>query len=151
MKRFSFRLDRVLRLRDRLRERRRQAYFEAVGYQRRVEHQIAQLGAVRSVEKSQLRDEIARAEVALDYIIRAWAFDHRLAGMARQLGEQLERVEKVVALRQEQLVEAERDVKVLENLEDRLRRRYDEALDHAEREFLDEVANRQWFMARRTG
>lgn len=126
-------------------------YLEAVAYQQSVEDQIDQLEQVRAAEKLALRDVLCREEVAVDTVIRGWTFDHRLRNFGELFARQLDQVRRLVAARQEKLVEAEREVKVLDKLEERLCSRYDAAASRAEQHVMDELAARVHLSHQTTG
>jgi flagellar export protein FliJ len=142
LKQFRFRLDRVQRLRERLREQRRLQFAEALSYQQQVEQQITQVQELRGVEMLSLREVVAQTAVPIDTVIQSRIYDNRLGNHAVFLGRQLDQVRQVVAMRQTNLVAAERDVRILERLEAKLRHRYQRMLDRAEIELMDELGAR---------
>lgn len=137
MKQFRFRLERVRRLRERVLEQRQVAHAEAKAFQQRVESQIAQVTTVREQEKSVLRESVANARI--DAVIQSRSYDGVLRKLLQQLDVQLGQIERVVEGRRVELVGAQRDVKVLENLEDRQMERYQFAERRQEQQSLDEV------------
>lgn len=143
LKQFRFRLERVQRLRERLREQRRLQFAEALAYQQQVEQQISQVQELRGVEMLGLREVVAQTAVPIDTVIQSRIYDNRLGNHAVFLGRQLEQVQQVVAVRQTNLVSAERDVRILERLEAKQRQRYQRMLDRAETELMDELAGRR--------
>lgn len=140
MKQFKFRLARLQKLRERVREQRRIAHAEAIEYQRRIESNIEQVKDARIEEKNKLRDNLADAAVSIDRVIQSRVYDVRLVGYGVQLNQQLGQIQQVVAARRQQLVLAERDVKVLEKLEVKAHERYDTAANKADLQLLDELA-----------
>lgn len=140
MKRFEFRLQRVQKLRERIRERRRQLHAEAVQYRQKVEDQIVSLEQARDAEKQILRTTLASSEVVVDSIIRSRAYDGLLGNFRRHLDLQMDQVEQVVEVRRQELVHSERDVRILEKLEERMRDRYNETADRADQSDMDELA-----------
>lgn len=141
MKRFQFRLDRLQRLRDRTRQERRLSLAEATQYQQRIENQIAQLDEVRGQELLERRQRLAATTVSIEEVIRGQSFDAMLHRFAQQLGQQLEQVRGVVEQRRLQLQEAEKGVRVLEKLREKMEDRYDDQVESNERQLLDELAN----------
>ncbi|MFO0948890.1 MAG: flagellar export protein FliJ [Planctomycetota bacterium] len=140
MKRFEYRLERVQKLRERIRERRRLLHAEAVQYRQKVEEQIQSIENAREAEKEVLRTTLSHAEVMVDSIIRSRAYDGLLGNYRRHLDRQLEQVQQVVEVRRQELVHSERDVRILEKLEERMRLRYNETVDRAEQSDMDELA-----------
>lgn len=142
MKQFQFRLERVQKLRERVRERRRLLHAEALEYQGRVEAQIARLEELRDSERQILRETLSNPEISVDSIIRSRAYDGMLGNFRRNLDRQLDQVRQVVELRRLDLVAAERDVRILEKLEEKLHSRYRESANRVEQAEMDEMAGR---------
>lgn len=141
MKRFEFRLDKLQRLRERARERRRLAYAEAIEYRHRIHRQIEQLERIKAEEKAAQRSLVARPELPIDQIIQSRGYEALLSKFRLYLDRQMEQVQLVVEGRRQELVVAERDVRILEKLEAKLRQRYDAILTSSEAAELDEVAS----------
>lgn len=140
MKKFKFRLERVQRLRERTLEQRKLALAEAIQFRGRVESQIAQLEQTREQEREQTRQELAKPTIVIEEAIRGRIYDSLLGRFGQRFGEQLAQVNAVVAQRRNQLIEAEKSVRILEKIEEKLKRRYDQAVEHGERELMDELA-----------
>lgn len=141
MKSFRFRLERLAKLRERTREQRKIALAEAIAYRQRVEGQLGQLEDVRSEEKNSLREVLREGSIPVETVIQGQAFDGMLRRFSSQLGQQLEQVEGVVTQRRMHLLDAEKSVRVLERLEERVRAKYEESAARMEREQLDELAS----------
>ena len=140
MKKFKFRLERVQRLRERTREQRKLALAEALNFRIRVEGQKEYLEEVRAAEKEELRAGLAQAEVVVEDAIRARVYDSLRARHAGRVSEQLKQIEAVVDQRRVQLMEAEKSVRIIEKLGDKVRQRYNATLDLADRQLMDELA-----------
>jgi flagellar export protein FliJ len=140
MKKFEFRLERVHRLRERERERRRLSLAEALHFQGRVEAQIAHLHHLREDEQDGLRQVLLQREVVVGDAIASRTYDGLLIRLESRLQEQLKQVKLVVEQRRQELIEAEKRVRMLEKLEERERDRYDAGVDRMEGELMDELA-----------
>lgn len=140
MKRFEFRLARVQKLRERVREQKRLLHAEALQYQRKVEEQIGVIEQVRDAEREILRQSVTSPEIAVDKVIASRTYDGLLGNFRRNLDRQLHQVQQVVETRRLELVASERDVRILEKLEEKMRQRYNEVVDHSERVLMDELA-----------
>lgn len=140
VKKFKFRLERLQKLRERVREQRQLAHAQAVDYQTRVEGQIDQIRRFQSDQLELLAQELSQPTLNIEKAIQHRSYDAVLGGLQNQLGRQLEQVKHVVSVRHADLMNAERDVRVLEKLEQRVRQRYHEAIDRAEQQMLDESA-----------
>lgn len=139
-KKFAFRLARVQKLRERVRDQKQLAHAQAVDYQHRVEGQIEQIRAFHEEQLDRLATEVQSGQFSVERALQHRNFGSVLTGLQGQLHRQLEQVKHVVAARHADLVNAERDLRVLEKLGDRARQRYQEAQDRAEQTFLDELA-----------
>ncbi|MBY0588693.1 flagellar FliJ family protein [bacterium] len=140
MKKFEFRLERVRRLRERERERRRLSLAEALHYQGRVEAQIHHLESIRQDEQDNLRQVLLRRDVLINDAIQSRSYDGLLIRLEGRLEEQLKQVKVVVEQRRAELLEAEKRVRMLEKLEEKEQLRYDDHVDHLDRELMDELA-----------
>jgi len=140
MKKFKFRLERVQRLRERTREQRKLQLAEAINFRMQIEGQKEQLTELRTNEQEQLRSELSKPEVVVEDAIRARVFDSLLARHAVRVAEQLKQIESVVEQRRLQLMEAEKSVRIIEKLGDKVRQRYNTMLDQADRQLMDELA-----------
>ena len=140
MKRFQFRLQRVQKLRERVREERQLAHAEAVAFQQQTEDQLLSLQRLRAAEQLSLRQSMEREKLSVEKVIQGRNFDHRLIKVGLEIQRRLLQIQQVVAARREELVVAEREVKMLEKLEERQRQRYDRALSLAEQVEMDEMA-----------
>lgn len=140
MKRFEFRLERVRRLREREREQRRLSLAEALHYQSRIEAQMQNLSQIRQDEQNGLRAILAQRELLVSDAIQARSYDGLLGRLEGRLAEQLRQVQSVVAERRVHLMESEKKVRMLEKLEEKMKRRYDQKVDAMDRDLMDELA-----------
>src|SRR5690606_15943485 len=128
-KKFVFRLERLQKLRERVREQRELAYAQAMEYQNRVEGQIDQLQNYQNEQLDALSQELSQPAPSIERAIQYRSYNGVLSGLQMQLNRQLEQVRHVVSVRHSDLMTAQRDVRVLEKLEERARQRYQEGLD----------------------
>lgn len=140
MKRFQFRLDRLQKLREQTRERRRLALVEATSFRQRIERQIDHLESARLGERDSLRDRLTQSHPNVDSLIQARAYSSFLSQVRLQLDRQMDQIHRVIEQRRAELVVAERDVRILEKLRDKVHQRYLSDLDKEERLLLDELA-----------
>lgn len=140
LKKFQFRLERLEKLRERVRRERRLSLAEALQYQERIEGQLAQLDEVRRQEKETLRARLSESVLAIEDVIRGHSFDGMLGRFSQQLGHQLDQVRKVVDQRRVQLQEAEKAVRMLEKLREKMVERYEDEVESNERQMFDEMA-----------
>lgn len=140
VKRYQFRLERIQSLRERVREERRLLHAEALAFQRTIEQQIQRVQDVVATQKEALRFILSQPAVAVDRAIQGRTFEGVMTRYDQHLQGQLGQVRQAVEVRRQRLVEAERDVRILEKLDEKQRERYDHTLELAERLLMDELA-----------
>lgn len=138
MRRFRFRLQKVLELREQIRDEARQ--------------ELGRRNAELLSEQSRLREleeEFQRCQLALDGIVRAseisirGAYSLRLKQLIEAAVERVALARKRVAEAQERYLEANRDARAMEMLRDKKRAEYDQELLREETAQLDEVATQR--------
>ncbi len=140
---FTFRLATLLRLRESIRDQRRQDLAQALRAeellrqeQERVENEIRELA-----ERS--RQAAGPGEVHVDTLLEAERFELVLLARRRLLANQQEMLQAEIQRRREALVEANRQVQVLQRLRQRQAERHRHEENRREVLALDEVAQRQ--------
>ena len=143
MGKFKFRLQTLLRLRDAARDRRRLELAEAYRadevirqQQQRVEQDVTELAR-------QSRQDCGPGELNLDRLLDGRRYELVLNAQQRFLSRQHEAVEAEIEKRRLALVEANRGVRVLEALRQKLHRRHEEEENRQLVKQLDEVAGRR--------
>jgi flagellar protein FliJ len=143
MKKFKFRLATLQRLRENVRDQRRGQLGEAYRADEILQEQETRLEQEQAGLAATLREAAAPGEIEVDRLLA----DHRYAlllGAQRQhLSQQRKAVAQEIDRRRQLLIEADRDVRVLENLEKRQRERHREEENRQEIKLLDEVAQRR--------
>jgi flagellar export protein FliJ len=142
MAQFQFRLASLLQLRQAERERRQSLLAETLA-------QLRQLQVHRGALESELRDQQRSTRAIagpglLDVggLRRADRFRSSLGSRLARLAEQERSVEQEIGRRREALVEADREVRVLEKLQARQHARHRAEQAQTERNELDDVALR---------
>lgn len=140
MKKFNFRLATLQRLRENLRDQRRGQLAQAYQADEILQEQETQLEQEQAALAATLREAAAPGEIEVDRLLA----DHRYAllinAQRRHLGQQRQAVAEEIQRRRRLLIEADRDVRVLERLEERLRQRHRDEENRQEIKELDEVA-----------
>ena len=139
MTRFRFRLESLLRLATAQRNTRRQELAQALQAERIVQGQIDRLQGELDRALRQRRPGIGVVDV--DRLLDAAREQLLLAAQKQHLEQQLEQVRQEVRRRQQLLAEADRQVRLLERLRDKQRRRHQQQLLRQEQKLLDEIAN----------
>lgn len=140
---FTFRLATLLRLRESIRDQRRQDLAQALRAeellrreQQRVEDELRQL-------TERARQAAAPGEVHVDTLLEAERFELVLLARRRLLASQQETLQAEIQRRRAALVEANRQVQVLQRLRQRQAERHRQEENRREVLALDEVAQRQ--------
>lgn len=144
MKRFHFRLDRVLDTRRLREDLRKKELGQAKQELKEGEHRLTAFE-----EKHRLYQDRLRETQSLPFLkVRELATHHRYVDLARSaISAQRSRVKGLterVEERREALVGASRDKKVLENLRERRLETHGKATGRAAQLFLDEIAHRRF-------
>jgi flagellar protein FliJ len=142
---YKFRLEPLRKLRVALRDRARVALAEAY----RAEQVLTDSRAELARESAQLR-ELQRAAATGPYLdvnrlLEAQRYELTLASRSRELEKRTTLVTAEVERRRLALVEANREVRVLELLDDRRRRQFRRRAERIETIQLDEAAARQLY------
>ena len=138
MPKFQFRLQGVLRLREAKRDRRREDLADAYRAEDVLRQQLDQLH-VEMAEASRLRAPGAGA-LEVDALIDAARFHFVLSAQQQTLDIQCAEVAEEVERRRVALVEADRQVRLLEKLRDIKQANHQQEQSRIETKALDEVA-----------
>ena len=139
MKRFTFRLQKVLNYREQIRDEKRQ---ELVLRNAELAHEESVLRGLEA--------ERERSQLALDGIVRAseisirGAYSLRLKGLIEAAVERVAAAHARVAEARERYLEADRDARAMEMLRDKRRTEYDQEVSREETAQLDEVATQRF-------
>jgi flagellar protein FliJ len=143
MSKFKFRLATLLRLHEATRDERRGALAEAYRVddvlQNRMERTRDELRRVQS----QCRSAVAPGEVDVDRLVEAQRYEMTLRAEQAQLGRQRKTVAEEIERRRQALLEADREVRVLEKLRDKQAEHHRLEDQRREAKRLDEVAQQQ--------
>lgn len=142
---FTFRLATLLRLRESIRDHRRQELAHAL----RAEELLRQEQARVEEELRQLAEHSRQAggpgEVQVDRLLEAERFELVLLARRRLLANQQEMLQAEIQRRRDALVEANRQVQVLQRLRDRQAQRHRHEENRRAVFALDEAAQRRAF------
>jgi len=143
MAKFHFRLATLLRLREAARDERRTVLAEAYRADDVLRQQQELLAAELNGLKGSCRQAVGPGTVDIDKLLAAQRYEIALRAEQMQLGRQREMIGAEIERRREALVQANRDVRVLEKLRERQAERHRDELVHREIRELDEVAGRR--------
>jgi flagellar protein FliJ len=141
---FKFRLAPVLKLREAARDERRLELAEAY----RVDDLLRQRQEQTGEELEMLRENCRRAAspgvVDVDRLVESQRYELNLRSQERELQRQREGVSAEIERRRLALVEADREVKVLEKLRQKQAERHQQEQNRREIKLLDETAQRRF-------
>jgi flagellar export protein FliJ len=142
MAKFKYRLATLLRLRESARDERRTQLAQAYRAEAMVLEAQARLAAESAGLTARIRATAGPGEVHVDSLLDAQRFVLVLKARHQELAHQRQQVEAEIQRRRQALVEANREVQVLEKLRERQRARWQEEENRQEVKRLDEVAVR---------
>jgi flagellar FliJ protein len=144
MPRFRFRLQTLRRLREIHRDDQRSRLATAYEAERILaEQREANAGESLALAQAQRR-LMQQGALDVNQLLTSQRYQLALEAQSRTLAEQAVKLAQEVERRRHALVEADREVRVLDKLEERQRRHHREAAERAEMKMLDEVAVTRW-------
>jgi flagellar FliJ protein len=148
MAKYTFRLNTVQKVREAHRDQQRASLAEAF----RAEQVLAGNRAQLVVEEQELR-ELQRSASQGQYLdvnrlLEAQRYELLLKAQSQELAKQAMLLAAETERRRQMLVEADRDVRVLELLDERHRQAHDRQQQRAETKRLDEAASVRWRLER---
>jgi flagellar FliJ protein len=149
MARFRFRLQTLRRLREIHRDEQRSRLATAYEAERILEERRKALSAKAQDLAGLQRQMMRGGAVDVNQLLTAQRYHFALEAQARTLADQAAKLAEEVERRRQAVVEADREVRVLDKLEQRQRRQHREAAERAETKMLDEVATNRWEAAER--
>ena len=148
MKRFGFRFQRILEIKERIEEARRAELGEVMVV---LNRELEQLAAMRGTLNSYRRAGYSQPAARVDAQLLGISASYNLR-LEREIGEQLEhvrRIEVVVEDKRKKLLEATRERRVYEILKERAQEAHRREFNRQERIQLDEIGEQLY--ARREG
>jgi len=142
MAKFKYRLATLLRLRESARDERRTQLAQAYRAEEMVLREQERVARESAELSARIRAAAGPGEVHVDSLLDAQRFELVLKARHQQLAQQRRQVEAEIQRRRQALVEANREVQVLEKLRERQRTRWHEEENRREVKRLDEVAVR---------
>ncbi len=144
MARFRFRLNTLRRLREMHRDEQRSRLATAYEAERILQEQRDGL-AVESTELAKTQRELmTRGRVDVNELLTAQRYQLALDAQSRTLAAQAAKLAEEVERRRMAVMEADREVRVLDKLEERQLQQHREAASRAETKLLDEIAVTRW-------
>jgi flagellar protein FliJ len=144
MARFNFRLQTLRRLREIHRDEQRGRLATAYEAERILAEQRNALIAETAALVESQRALMQQRALDVNQLLTAQRYQMALEAQIRTLADQAARLAEEVERRRQSLVEADREVRVLDKLEERKRQQHRAASQRAETKVLDEVASTRW-------
>jgi len=142
MAKFKFRLATFLRLREATRDERRAELAEAYRVDEVLHQRLENVGWELDCLKSQSRRATGPGAVDVDRLVEAQRYELTLRAQQSQLVKQREALAAEIERRRLALVEANREVRVLEKLREKEALRHQQEENRQEIKQLDETAQR---------
>ena len=143
MSKFKFRLATLLRLREATRDERRAALAEAYRVDDVLRERIGGMQAELDRLKNQCRRIAGPGDVDIDQLVEAQRYEVGLRAQQNQLTRQRKAVAEEIERRRQALLEADREVRVLEKLRDKQAALHLHEQQRRDVKRLDEVAQQQ--------
>jgi flagellar export protein FliJ len=143
MAKFTFRLATYLRLREALRDERRSHLAQAYRAEEMIVREERRLEAESAAMAAKVRDAARPGEINVDRLLDAQRYQAILKAQQQHLAGQRELLAAEIQRRHQVLVEANRDVQVLEKLRSRQRDEHRYQENRREIAHLDEIGQRR--------
>ena len=143
MAKFKFRLATLLRLREAARDDRRSQLAEAYRVDDVLQARLGEVSQQLAGLRVHCRKVAGPGAVDVDRLVEAQRYELALRAHQSQLNQQREAVSAEIERRRQALVDANRDVRVLEKLREKQVRRHRQEENRREVKLLDEVAGRR--------
>jgi flagellar FliJ protein len=144
MARFRFRLQTLRRLREIHRDEQRSRLATAFEAERILEEQRTALAEEAGELADSQRQLMRQGAVDVNLLLSGQRYQLALEAQARTLADQAAKLAEEVERRRLALVEADREVRVLDKLEERQRGQHRVAAERTDAKRLDEVATTRW-------
>lgn len=136
---FKFRLATLLRLREATRDERRQSFAAAERAEDLFQQQADQLAAEWDRVLTITRDAVGRGAIDVGRLIETHRYQKTLEARRTRVGKQLADAKAEVEVRREALIEADRDVRMLEKLRDAQKMRHHQESHRLDMKRIDEA------------
>ncbi len=143
MAKFKFRLATLLRLRESVRDSRRSELGEAYRVDDVLKAQLDQIEDDLQAVRNRRRDVCGQGGVNVDQLLESQRYELALQTQQQQINRQRQTVAEEIERRRQALVEANREVRVLEKLRDKQQQRHQQEESRREIKQLDEIAQQR--------
>lgn len=144
MAKYNFRLETLRKVREATRDQCRSALANAFRAEEVLSTKRDELVAEQNALRSVRRSAVAGRYLDVNRLLEAQRYELLLKARGEELSKQAALLAAEIERRRQILVEADREVRVLELLDERLRREHDRRQGRLEVKQLDESALSQW-------
>ncbi len=144
MARFNFRLKTLRRIREIHRDEQRGRLATAYEAERILQQQRDALTAEAAEHLENQRRAMREGPIDVNWMLTTQRYQLALEAQSKVLAEQAAKLAEEVERRRVALVEADREVRILDKLEERQRAQHKIGAIRAETKLLDEVASVRW-------
>jgi flagellar export protein FliJ len=144
MAKYKFRLEMLRKMRERARDHRRAALADGFRAADLLATKQAELAAEASELRGLQRSAAAGRYLDVNRLLEAQRYELLLKARGEELAKQSALLAAEIERRRQTLVEADRDVRVLELLDERHRREHDRRQHRLDTKQLDEAALQRW-------
>ncbi len=144
MSKFNFRLRTLLRLRESARDDCRAKLGEAIQAEQVLQRQMSQVAFELTTVREKVRTSTQVGEVNVDQLLSTHRYELLLRAQHQQFMEQARQVAEEIERRRVILVEADKQVRILEKLRENQRSEFDFAEEKLRVKELDEIASQRY-------
>lgn len=139
---FRFRLETLLSLRDQARKERQAELAKAYEAQRIVVEKIDEI--VQNIESltHEGREMMRSKKIDVEFLVGLRRHEAFLRAQQTEATRQLEMIREEVEVRRRAVIEADKEVKIMEKLKEKQSMRYDEEMLKRDNKTMDEIAGR---------
>lgn len=147
-KRFQFRLDPVLKYRERIEDDRKNAFGEAQGHVMKQQQSIEQISTARSMEFDSISN-LVQHNAAISRISDSYRYLASLHVQRLHEENALRQLKEVAERKRQEYVEARKKRRALEMLREKRKEEHRYELDREEQQMLDDIALQRFNRQRR--
>ena len=141
---FEFRLQSVLRVREAERDEKRSQLAEAYHVEQVLKGQASQLSDELADVQQEIRNRSKPGQIDVDHLLASHRHAIAVRAQQAQLAAQMEQVQTEIQRRRTLLVEADKQVRVLEKLRQRRLQQHRQGQQQAEIKTLDEISAQRY-------
>jgi len=144
MAKFRFRLETLHRLREMTRDELRVRLAEAIQAEQIIGEQRQELLREAAILAAARREQFAAGSPDISQVLNAQRYQMMLEAQERALAEQAQKLAEEIEIRRLAVVEADRQVRVLDKLRERRAAQHAAAQNAADAKRFDEIAATRW-------